>query len=359
MSEPLELLRPDLRGFTGYRSARSEAHIGQVWLNANESPASNVADASGSLRRYPDPQPAGLVEQFASLYGCQTGQVLLGRGSDEGIDLLVRAFCRPGADAIVVTRPGFGMYAVCARIQGARVLEVPLRDDGEDFQLDLAALADVAIDGGARLVFLATPGNPAGACPPASALLALAARLAGRALLVLDEAYIEFADRESLAPRLADCANLVILRTLSKAHALAGARIGCLLANADVVAALRCLQAPYPIPAESAASALRALTPAARTCTGRTIEFVRRERGFLRDALLASPGVARVYPSQANFLLVRFAEPEAALRRLRAAGVVVRDLRALPGLDDALRISIGTRAQNERVLEALRATEAA
>lgn len=359
MNDPLELLRPDLRGFTGYRSARSDSLHGDAWLNANESPNRSAADADGRLRRYPDPQPAALVAALASLYGCNPSQLLLGRGSDEAIDLLVRAFCRPGTDAVVVTQPSFGMYAVCARIQGARVLEVPLREQDGDLRVDLAALAEAALDGGARLVFLAAPGNPAGGCPPREALMALARQLAGRALLVLDEAYVEFADAASLAPRLADCPNLAILRTLSKAHALAAARIGCLLADPRVVAALRCLQAPYPIPEPGLRCALRALGPDALAATRASVIAVRREREHLRDALAACPGVVRVYPSQANFLLVRFADAGAAWQRLLAAGVVVRDLRALPQLGDALRITVGTPAENRRVLAALRARVAA
>ncbi|MGH8030105.1 MAG: histidinol-phosphate transaminase [Arenimonas sp.] len=353
MSDPTMLMRPDLRGFAGYRSARSEALQGDVWLNANEAAATSVADPDGALRRYPQPQPPALVAALATLYGCQSHQLLVGRGSDEAIDLLVRGFCRPGRDAVLVTRPAFGMYAACARVQGAALIEVALID-GDEFRVDVAAMLAQAMAGKARLVFVASPGNPAGAALTLEEARALAQGLEGRALLVIDEAYVEYAQSGSLANLLIECANVVILRTLSKAHALAAARIGCLLADPRIIAALRRLQAPYPVPEPSARAALEALRPAALAHTQAGVIALRRERERLRDALVATNGVKQVYPSEANFLLARFAAAEGAFRRLLAAGVVVRDMRALPGLADALRITVGTPAENRRVIEALR-----
>lgn len=353
MSAVADLLREDLRGFSGYRSARSEAQDGTIWLNANESPRPNACDPGASLRRYPEPQPVALRQALADLYGCAPGQLLIGRGSDEAIDLLVRAFCTPGRDAVLVTTPVFGMYAVCARLQGARLVDVPMREREDDFHVDLEAVAAAALAGAAKLVFLCSPGNPAGGALGAAAVLALARRLDGRALVVVDEAYVEFADQPSLAPAVGRQSNLAVLRTLSKAHALAAARIGCLIAHADVIDALRHCQAPYPVPEPCAEQALRALTPAARARTAAGIDEVRRERDRLASALDGTPGVRRVYPSQANFLLVRFDHAEAAFGRLLAAGIVVRDMRALPQLGDALRISIGLPDQNTRVIAAL------
>ncbi|MCA1713591.1 MAG: histidinol-phosphate transaminase [Gammaproteobacteria bacterium] len=364
MSLITALLREDLRGFAGYRSARCEQFNGgqancpqareTIWLNANESPRPNAVDEAGALRRYPEPQPQQLRAALADLYGALPQQVLIGRGSDEAIDLLVRAFCVPGRDRVVVTPPVFGMYAVCARLHGTRVLEVPLRDGVLDYQIDFDAIATVASQQQAKLVFLCSPGNPAGAALPAAAVLALAHSLAGRALVVVDEAYIEFADAPSLAGRIDRQQNLAVLRTLSKAHALAGARIGCLIADAEVIEALRRCQAPYPVPVPCLQQAMRGLSDQARLHTEAGVHEVRREREQLRAALAAAPGVRRVYPSQANFLLVRFNDAQNALERLLAAAIVVRDMRALPGLGDALRISVGSAVQNQRVLAALR-----
>jgi histidinol-phosphate aminotransferase len=356
---PLDLLREDLRDFAGYRSARSERVQGEVWLNANEASRANTADADDRVRRYPQPQPAQLVDALASLYGCARERLLVGRGSDEAIDLLVRAFCTPGRDAVLVAPPVFGMYSVCARLQGVRLLEVPLVDGPRDFTIDLAAVAATARAGGAKLVFLCSPGNPVGGQLPADAVLGLARALEGTSLVVVDEAYVEFADAPSLVGRIGEARNLVVLRTLSKAHALAGARIGCAVADPDVVAALRRCQAPYPIPEPCAALALQALSPQARARTQALLEETRTQREQLRRGLARLHGLARVYPSQGNFLLARFDDAEAAFRDLLAAGVVVRDMRAMPQLGDALRITIGTTEENTRVLRALALAEVA
>jgi len=226
VSAILELVRADLRDFTGYRSARSERVTGDVWLNANESAWPNLADAGASARRYPEPQPQKLRAALAELYAVAPEQLLIGRGSDEAIDLLVRALCVPGRDAVIVTPPVFGMYAVCAQLHAARVIEVPLRDEDDDFRVDLDAVAQSALTSAAKIVFLCSPGNPAGGVLPVGAVLRLARQLDGRALVVVDEAYIEFADAPSLVVEVARQSNLAILRTLSKAHALAAARIG-------------------------------------------------------------------------------------------------------------------------------------
>ncbi|KGQ18476.1 Histidinol-phosphate aminotransferase [Lysobacter dokdonensis DS-58] len=353
-SDPLLLMREDLHGFVGYRSARSESVRGDAWLNANEACDRSSADPSGAVRRYPSPQPEGLVARLARLYGCDPARLLVGRGSDEAIDLLVRAFCAPSRDAVLATPPVFGMYAVSARLHGARVVEAPLFDDGEDFRIDFDAVAQAAVALHAKLVFLCSPGNPAGGVAPREAVVGLARRLDGRALVIVDEAYVEFAEAPALVREVAALRNLVVLRTLSKAHALAGARIGCAIADPDVIAALRRCQAPYPIPASSAEVAVAALSPTSLETTASRITATKQARDRLRESLRMLPGVRRVYPSQANFLLVRFADAEGAWRALCNAGIVVRDMRAMPRLHDALRITIGTADENARLLAALR-----
>ena len=353
MNSVLQLVRADLRGFAGYSSARSTQATGDVWLNANESPWANRADANASVRRYPEPQPSRLRAALADLYCVPREQLLLGRGSDEAIDLLVRALCVPGRDAVLVTPPVFGMYAVCARVQGARLVEVPLHDEPEDFCVDLDAIAQRALAETVKIVFLCSPGNPAGGVIAAQQVLALAQQLEGRSLVVVDEAYVEFADTHSLAGTVAQHSNLAVLRTLSKAHALAAARIGCVIADPVLIEVLRRCQAPYPVPTPCADIALAALASDALVATRECIAIVRHERDALRIKLAAGAGVRRVYPSQANFLLARFDDPGAAYAALLAAGIVVRDQRTAPQLHDALRISVGTPEQNARVLAAL------
>ena len=323
-TDVMALVRPDLRAFAGYRSARSESLRGDVWLNANESPWANPADlpstTAGGVRRYPDPQPQALRQALAALYDVTPGQLLAGRGSDEAIDLLVRALCPPGDGA---------------------------------YECDFDAVAGQAEASGARLVFLCSPGNPTGRALPLEAIDALAARLEPQAVVVVDEAYGEFSQAPSAATLLARRGNLAVLRTLSKAHALAAARIGAVLAAPALIDVLRRCQAPYPLPTPCVELALQALAPAALDVTRARVATVRVERERLRDALQSNPAVRRVYPSDANFLLCRFADVQAAFDALLAAGIVVRDMRAMAGLEDALRISIGTPGQNRRVVDVL------
>ena len=355
----LDLVRPDLRAFAGYSSARKSGVSGSIWLNANESPWPNLGDAAASCHRYPAPQPEPLRQALAALYGVTPQHLLIGRGSDEAIDLLVRALCRPERDAVVISSPVFGMYAVSARLQNAPLVEVPLRDGPDGFAPDFSAIAVAAQSACAHLVFLCSPGNPTGEAIALADIAALATRLAGKAVVVVDEAYGEFSDMPSAVTLLAAHPNLAVLRTLSKAHALAAARIGTLIAAPELIAVLRNCQAPYPLPTPCVELALSALQPQALAQTRERIAQLRSERQRLLAALATLPGVRRVYPSQGNFLLVRLDDAQAAFARLLAAGVVVRDQRAAPQLDDALRISIGTREENDAVIAALTATEIA
>jgi histidinol-phosphate aminotransferase len=345
----LDLARPDLLALTGYSSARMEASGGRILLNANESPWPQSADAA--FNRYPDPQPPRLRGALAALYGVDASCLLIGRGSDEMIDLLVRAFCRAGRNAILVQPPTFGMYAVCAGVQGAGVRSVPLsRDDG--FQPDFDAVL-AAVDASVKLVFVCAPNNPTGGQPPRAGILALATALREKALVVVDEAYIEFSDSGSLASEVPSCENLAVLRTLSKAHALAAIRIGCLIAAPGVIDLLRRIMPPYPLPTPCVEAAEDALTPVALHRTRDRIALVRSERERLRARLGRVAGVREALASQANFLAVRLDDAGARYRQLLARGIVVRDVRRYPGLEDALRITIGSPDENAALLAAL------
>jgi histidinol-phosphate aminotransferase len=349
----LELVRPDLRAFEGYASARRTQAPGRVWLNANESPRPSAADPTRRLHRYPEPQPQQLRERLAAHYGVDPAQLMITRGSDEGIDLLVRATCRPGIDAVAIAPPCFGMYAVSARVQGAPLLEVPLRPGAAGFEWDIAGLV-AAVEKGARLVFLCSPANPTGQTLPVLELVGLARSLQGRAVVVVDEAYAEYSRGPGAIGLLGQFPELVVLRTMSKAHALAGARIGALLGAPALVQLLRNLCAPYPIAAPSAALALRALSPLALARTARRVAATVRERDWLAPRLRAIPGVRQVHESDANFLLARFERVREAAQRLAEAGVVVRDMSAMCGLENALRVTVGTRRDNLALLAALR-----
>lgn len=349
-----QLIREDLRDFTGYSSARTSdsGAPATIWLNANEASTASAVDPEGAQRRYPDPQPADLVAALADTYGVRPEQVVVGRGSDECIDLLVRALTAPGSeDAIVQAPPTFGMYAVSARLHGVPVVDVPQRDLGTLWEVDTEGMRAAVEARGARVVFLTSPGNPTGAVVPLQDIEQLAADLADQAVVVVDEAYQEFAGPRSAATLLDAHPNLVVLRTLSKAHGLAGARVGAALCHRDLAVVLRRVQAPYPLPAPVTELAVAALSASVRRSVQARVAQTRTSRELLAEILEADSRVTTVYASEANFLLVRGSGVDTLLTDLRGSGIVVRDMRHL--LADALRVTVGSPEEIAAVQEAL------
>jgi len=344
----LKLVRPDILALTAYSSARKESKGGRVWLDANENPQTPSA-AKPLLNRYPEPQPADLVAQLATLYGVTPAQVLVTRGSDEGIDLLLRTFCRAGQDAILITPPTYGMYVVAAGIQGARTVTVPLIRD-KNFALDADAVLK-AVTPDVKLIFLCSPNNPTGGLLDRTAVMSLVKSLAGRAVVVVDEAYVDFSGQPSLAAEIPANPNLVVLRTLSKAYGLAGARVGTTIADPAVIAVLQKVIAPYPIPAPVLVAALAALTPAGLVAAKNSVATLVAERARLAAALPKLPAVKRVWPSDANYLLVEVADSAKTMAAGRAAGVVWRD--RSKDVPNHIRITVGTAEENNATLEVL------
>jgi histidinol-phosphate aminotransferase len=255
------LARPDIVAMRPYSSARKEAPGEGVLLNANEAPWSLLegSDWEARLNRYPEPQPAELVKRLAGLYGVPAEQVLVTRGSDEGIDLLTRVFCRAGQDAILQSPPTFGMYRIAAQAQGAGIVSVA-RSEADGFQLrEQELIAALEADNRIRLVFLTSPNNPTGDVVDPLFLEQLLERARDRAVVVIDEAYAEFCRQSSAADLVSSYPNLVVLRTLSKAWAAAGLRCGVVLAQPGLLALLRRIIAPYPLPSPVTAMALRML----------------------------------------------------------------------------------------------------
>jgi len=336
---PAELARAEIRALKPYASARALADSAGVLLNANENPWPPAGDAGLNLNRYPDPQPAGLKGRLAEVFGIDDAQLLITRGSDEGIDLLMRVFCRAGTDRVLICPPCFGMYALSAKVQNAEVIEAPLVEVDGDWQLDLAAIEQASP---CRLYFLCSPNNPTGNLIEAETVLALARRVADHGLVVIDEAYIEFCDRPSLAEHVSRQANLVVLRTLSKAYALAGCRIGAVIADASVIDLLRRIIAPYPLPTPSVAAALAALAPAALARQQTQLARLEALKAALLAQLRTHPGILAVWPGQANFVLVRVADATALVRAAFAAGIRLRDQSAQPALAGCVRITIGS-----------------
>lgn len=353
MSIVTALARPEILTLKPYAHAVWRPSL--IRLHANEVPWRPDADVTeAGLNRYPEPQPQALIARLADLYGVPTEYVLATRGADEAIDLLSRIFLRAGQDAILQATPAFGMYQVSARIQGAAVLDVPL-DAAGGWSLDAAALL-AAWRPNVKLVFLCSPNNPTGNALASGALEQVCVALADKAIVVIDEAYVEWSRAGSLTPWLARFANLAILRTLSKAHALAGARLGALLAAPELIDLARRVIPPYALAQPTIEIALKALSPESLRAAQLRRAALLDERAGLAAALRASPLVARVWDSDANFLLVDCHDAERFLASTLAAGLIVRDVRGYPGLSRSVRVSIGTGADNERLLHSLART---
>lgn len=349
MTDPVSLARRDLQQFVPYEAASPDRDA--VRLHANESAWRHHWDESESgLNRYPDPRAGTVLTRLAALYGMPAEELLLTRGSDDAIDVLVRTMCEAGRDRVVVCPPTFGMYAVAARLQGAAVDEVPL-DAGADFALDTGAV--MAAGRSAKLVFLCSPNNPTGNTIALDDVRAVCRAMADRGLVVVDEAYVEFALEQSLAGLRRECPNLVLLRTLSKAYALAGARLGVLIGDPRLVRLLRAVLPPYPVPSPSLEAAQRLLRPEpvdrARAEVAATIE--RRES--LRAELAALPAVLRVWPSAGNFLLIQCRDAPSVVEACARVGLLIRDFSRTPGLSGCVRITVGDDAQIGRLLAAI------
>ncbi|HKL62433.1 MAG TPA: histidinol-phosphate transaminase [Woeseiaceae bacterium] len=345
----LALARPEIRALKAYQPAGYAPDA--VRLNANEAPWRAGGDASErGLNRYPEARPAALTALLAAHYDAAPDETFVTRGSSEAIDLLIRCFCRPGRDDVVICPPTFGMYQVYADIQNAGIRRVPL--SGPDFRLDVDAVL-AAWDGRARLLFLTSPNNPTGTSIAAEAIARLCDRLAGRGVVVLDAAYVEFAAEDPCPRLLAAHDNLVVLRTLSKAYGLAGARCGVAIGRPAVVRLLGKVMPPYAIPTPTVEAATAAVVNESFRVMPERIRALCAERERVRAALTACPGVLRVWPSDANFLLVRFRDSAQALALARETGLLLRDFGGEPGLENCLRITIGETADNDRLLAVL------
>jgi histidinol dehydrogenase len=343
----LTLARPELLSLQPYSHAAWLPSLTR--LHANEAPWRPPGDATmAGLNRYPEPQPAALVARLAELYGLPREQLLVTRGSDEAIDLLSRMYLRAEHDAILQCTPTFGMYRVAARIQGAEVIEVPL-DRARGWAVDVDALLG-AWQPHVKLVYLCSPNNPTANSLDAASLERICRALDGKAIIVIDEAYIEWSRTASLVPWLTRFPTLVFLRTLSKAYALAGARIGALLGDAELIRLAKRVLPPYSLSQPTIEAALCALQPDAVAAARIRIDALLAEREYLRARLETSPLVARVWPSDANFLLIDCRDAARFMRDSIAAGLIVRDLRGNPALADSLRVSVGTRSQNDALL---------
>jgi histidinol-phosphate aminotransferase len=347
MTPVLSLARPEIVSLKPYSHAAWLPHLTR--MHANEAPWRPSGDGTAAgLNRYPEPQPKELIARLAGLYRVPEDCVLATRGADEGIDILSRIYLRAGQDAILQVTPTFGMYQVSARIQGAEVVEVPLRRE-RAWALEPKELLS-AWRPSMKLVYLCSPNNPTANLFDPASIEKVCAALDGKAIVVIDEAYVEWSRSASLTPWLERFQTLAVLRTLSKAHALAGARVGALLARPEMISLGKRVIPPYALAQPTVEASLRALAPDEVLRSQQRIESLLIERDRMQGALRRSPLVEKVWHSDANFLLIDCRDAQRFMDAGEAAGLIVRDLRGYAALASSLRVSISTATHNDTLL---------
>ncbi len=334
------LLRPNIARLRPYSSARSEFK-GQasIFLDANENPFDN------GLNRYPDPLQWPLKQQIATWKDILPEQIFLGNGSDEAIDLLVRMFCNPGQDRIITLPPTYGMYEVSADIAGVEVLHIPL---SRDFQPDVDAILNAA-DERTKLLFLCSPNNPTGNAFDIDKITALIRHFPG--IVVVDEAYSDFSWQESILSRVNQHENLVVLQTFSKACGMAGIRLGMAFAQAPMIGWFNKVKPPYNINILTQQAAMNALRQP--EIWEEQLSTILRERDHLIHALSQMPITEHIFPTAANFVLVRVSDPDGLYRFLVQNGIIVRNRSSVILCEGCLRITIGTPDENSQLIQSL------
>ncbi|MEE4216578.1 MAG: histidinol-phosphate transaminase [Xanthomonadales bacterium] len=335
-----KLARPEIVAMKPYSSARKEAPGEGILLNANEAPWA-LLDQDSRLNRYPDPQPERLLRRLARLYQASEENLLVTRGSDEGIDLLTRVFCRAGQDAILQCPPAFGMYRIAAQTQGADVVSVPRFS--EDFSLDQQGIVDaLEADPRIKLVFLTSPSNPTGDVLDREFLLRLLGLAKGRALVIVDEAYAEFTGHPSATALVNEHEHLVVLRTLSKAWAAAGLRCGSVIAQETVISLLRRIIAPYPLPSPVVSLAMEMLDDDILEKQQNLLRQVKGNKRILLAMLEGRAFIRKIFPGEANFVLVEVDDADSMLAFCARHNVILRGFPAEAALRDCIRISVGS-----------------
>ena len=353
MSSVLALARPELRGIRPYVPGAYEP--GCIRLNANESPWRTPGDTSErGLNVYPPPRPTVLQAKLSEYYGIEQRQILVTRGSSEAIDVLIRGFCTAGRDKILVCPPTFDMYRLYAGIQNAEVVRVPLLAE-RNFALDTDKIL-AAIDANTKLIFICSPNNPTGQSMARADIERICRETAGRALVVIDEAYHEFAAGGDFLELRNRYEHVVLLRTLSKFVSLAGVRCGLIVATPELIDFAQVVLPPYTFPTPSIEIVQQALSADALRVSEERVTLLKRERARLAAALRDVPQVQRVYPSDANFILVKTGNGPQFRETARRAGILVRTFDD-PLLQDCVRITVGRPSDNDQLLQAVAGAE--
>lgn len=338
-ASPLRYVRPNILALTPYSTARDDYHGGDisVWLDANESPYDN------GVNRYPDPHQKELKAALSRIKGIAQDRIFIGNGSDEAIDLAFRVFCRPGVDNAVAITPSYGMYEVAAATNDVELRAVELNPD---YTLPVERLLQAA-DRNTKLLWICSPNNPTGNAFSLDEISTLASRFDG--IVVVDEAYADFSDKGSMLSRLDDYPNVIVLQTLSKAWGMAGLRLGLAFAAPAVIDILSRVKYPYNVNGPTQTTVIERLNQGVDA----QIAEIRSERSRLSSVLPTVPVVEEVYPTDANFFLVKTANADAVYAALTNRGIIVRNRNKMPLCHGCLRITIGTPEENDRLIKAL------
>jgi histidinol-phosphate aminotransferase len=337
-----KLIRPAVKAMKSYSSARDEFESQDkdlVFLDANENPFPN------GLNRYPDPQQMQLKNKLAALKGLRPSQILCGNGSDEVLDLIFRAFCEPNEDGIITLTPTYGMYAVLANLNGIQQQCVSLT---ADFQIDVPAVLN-AIRPNSKLLFICSPNNPSGNVMSRTAIKEILKAFKG--LVVIDEAYIDFTDTESWLEDLSEHPNLVVTQTLSKAYGLAGIRLGICYASEEIIAVLNKIKPPYNINSLTQKAAISAISQ--RENTKQQLKTILDQRTKLIREFKKIAWIEKLYPTDANFILIRVDNANLRYEQLKNKGIIVRNRTREDGCTNCLRITVGTAEENKRLINTL------
>ncbi len=338
-----------VQDLTPYQSARRIGGVGRVYLNANESPlACDFRLDPHAYNRYPECQPPELLEAYAAYAKVSADKVIVGRGSDEIIGLLCRAFCEPGQERVLIAPPTYGMYSIAAQTNGIDVVALPPL---EDFQPDVKNILAAIEPQKVKIVFICSPNNPTGTLVKRDSLIKILEGTKDQALVVVDEAYIEFSPKETVVDLLAKYQHLVITRTLSKAFGLAGLRCGFALADPEIIKLLLKVIDPYPICAPVAQVATEALKPANIVKMQLNVAKLNEIRGEFVSKCESLKMVVRHYDCCANYVLLEFTDGEAVFAKAKEAGFILRDFNDKPRLKNCIRITVGTKEEMDDLFD--------
>ncbi|WP_308991903.1 histidinol-phosphate transaminase [Mariniflexile litorale] len=337
------IIRPTIKALKPYSSARDEFQgvtDAMVFLDANENPFEN------GVNRYPDPQQGALKSILSEIKGIPSNQILLGNGSDEVLDLIFRAFCEPNQDNVIILPPTYGMYEVLANLNAIAIKKVNL---DADFQPKVEEILNSA-DTNSKVLFICSPNNPSGNSFTPEAIEGMVSNFKG--IVVIDEAYIDFSNETSWISKLDQYPNLIVTQTLSKAYAMAGIRLGLCFASAEIIKVLNTIKPPYNINQLTQKKAMELLN--IKDLTSNQIKDILKERSALILELQSINYILKIYPSDANFVLVKVDDATMRYNQLIEKGIVIRNRTTQPGCENTLRLTVGTSKENKILIDTLK-----